>query len=149
VKLTKGEVRAGPLLLTVELDKDGRLRGIKLPKRVPEGLDAAALTQAIQELGRYRLVFAGTPFFQKVWKRMHAIPWGGTMSYGDLAAAVGHPGASRAVGHACGTNRFPLIIPCHRVVARGGIGGFGYGLQWKQTLLDLEAGTERWQPWKT
>lgn len=85
------------------------------------------------------LVYPGTPFQQKVWRGLLAIPYGETCSYEDLAIAVGAPGAQRAVGHANGLNRIGIIIPCHRVVNKGGkLGGYGGGLWRKQYLLDLE-----------
>lgn len=82
-----------------------------------------------------------TPFQQAVIERCRRIPLGETMSYGDLAAAVGHPRAARAVGSVMATNRFPLIVPCHRVVAAGGaIGGFSApdGINLKRRLLAHE-----------
>jgi len=67
---------------------------------------------------------AGTPFQRKVWRLISAIPRGLTRSYGELAQELGS--SPRPVGQACGANRFPLAIPCHRVVAAGGIGGFAH-----------------------
>ena len=80
----------------------------------------------------------GTPFQKKVLRRVEKIPYGATTTYGELARAVGHPQASRAVGGANGSNRLPLVIPCHRVVASGGLGGYGGGLTLKKKLLKLE-----------
>jgi len=80
-----------------------------------------------------------TPFQQKVWKALRAIPPGETRTYAQIAAAVGHPGAARAVGQACGANPIPVLIPCHRVLAsHGGLGGFSAGLAWKKLLLKRE-----------
>jgi len=82
-----------------------------------------------------------TPFQQAVIERCRRIPPGQTLSYGELARAVGHPGAARAVGSVMATNRFPLIVPCHRVVAAGGgLGGYSApdGIRMKQRLLALE-----------
>jgi methylated-DNA-[protein]-cysteine S-methyltransferase len=82
---------------------------------------------------------AGTNFQQKVWRAMTKIPRGETRSYGWVARQVGRPGASRAVGAACGANPIPVIIPCHRVIAGdGSLGGFGGGLAMKRRLLQLE-----------
>ncbi len=81
----------------------------------------------------------GSRFGRKVWGRMRLIPFGETMTYGDLADSIGAPGACRAVGNACGANPLPLLIPCHRVVGKGGLGGFSAGLGWKKFLLSLEA----------
>ena len=82
-----------------------------------------------------------TPFQQAVIERCRRIPRGETLSYGELAAAVGHPGAARAVGTVMSSNRFPLIVPCHRVVgARGAIGGYTApdGVAMKRRLLAME-----------
>ena len=82
----------------------------------------------------------GTSFQRKVWEALLQIPAGQTESYGQLAAALGRPGAARAVGSACGANPIPLLIPCHRVLASGGgLGGFSGGLHWKRRLLARES----------
>lgn len=83
----------------------------------------------------------GTPFQRAVWQAIAQIPYGQTVSYGDIACAVGsHP---RAVGGACGKNPLALVIPCHRVVAQNGLGGFSSGedraLAVKQWLLQHES----------
>jgi O-6-methylguanine DNA methyltransferase len=81
----------------------------------------------------------GTPFQQSVWRALQEIAAGKTKSYGEIAAAVGRPKASRAVGAACGANPIPVLIPCHRVLAAGGgLGGFTAGLDWKRRLLSAE-----------
>ena len=81
----------------------------------------------------------GTPFQKKVWSQLRKIPYGQTRSYKEIAQAIGHPKAVRAVGNANGSNRVPLIIPCHRVIETGGgLGGFGHGLKAKNQLLDFE-----------
>jgi methylated-DNA-[protein]-cysteine S-methyltransferase len=83
---------------------------------------------------------AGTDFQQSVWRALTEIPRGETRSYGWVAKRVGKPGASRAVGTACGANPVPVVVPCHRVIASdGSIGGFGGGLPMKRRLLALEA----------
>ena len=95
------------------------------------------------ELQRFdcRLDFRGTPFQRKVWSGLARIPYGRTRSYGDIAQAIGHPKAFRAVGNANGRNSIPLIIPCHRVIeSSGGLGGFGHGIKVKKQLLDFEKG---------
>jgi methylated-DNA-[protein]-cysteine S-methyltransferase len=75
-----------------------------------------------------------------VWKLLREVPAGSTVSYGDLAARVGAPGAARAVGTANATNPICLIIPCHRVIRTGGgLGGYGFGLERKRWLLAHEA----------
>jgi methylated-DNA-[protein]-cysteine S-methyltransferase len=82
---------------------------------------------------------AGTDFQRKVWAQLCAIPYGETISYGELAKRVGNPKASRAVGLANGRNPVAVIVPCHRVIAAdGSLGGYGGGLERKTQMLDLE-----------
>ena len=85
------------------------------------------------------LVSLGTPFQQSVWRALMQIPYASTITYSDLARRVGYPRAVRAVAAACGANPFPILIPCHRVVAKDGIGGFALGIPAKQYLLCLES----------
>lgn len=81
----------------------------------------------------------GTVFQRKVWKVLREIPYGETRSYREVAAAVGSPGAAKAVGGACRSNPIPILIPCHRVVgANGCLIGFSGGLDLKENLLKLE-----------
>jgi methylated-DNA-[protein]-cysteine S-methyltransferase len=81
----------------------------------------------------------GTPFQRRVWQELQKIPRGQAISYKDLAARVGNPKASRAVGQANGRNPIPLIIPCHRVIAAdGSLGGYSSGLDRKRWLLKHE-----------
>lgn len=81
----------------------------------------------------------GTDFRMKVWNEMRKIPYGETITYKELARRIGSPDACRAVANACGSNPFPIIIPCHRVVASGGkTGGYTGGLDIKLALLELE-----------
>lgn len=83
----------------------------------------------------------GTSFQQRVWDVLRTIPYGATISYGELAVRIGNPHASRAVGLANGRNPISLIIPCHRVIgATGRLIGYGGGLARKRALLELEAG---------
>jgi methylated-DNA-[protein]-cysteine S-methyltransferase len=82
----------------------------------------------------------GTEFQRAVWDRLQEIPYGETISYGELARRVGNPKASRAVGAANGSNPIPIVIPCHRVIGwNGKLTGFGGGLPTKEALLALEA----------
>ncbi len=81
----------------------------------------------------------GTPFQQRVWRELREIPYGETWSYGQLAARIGKPGASRAVGLANGRNPISILVPCHRVIgADGSLTGYGGGLERKQWLLAHE-----------
>jgi AraC family transcriptional regulator of adaptative response/methylated-DNA-[protein]-cysteine methyltransferase len=85
------------------------------------------------------LVTPGTAWEQSVWARLRKIPFGETCSYGDLAAALGKPGAARAVGLANGRNRIAIVIPCHRVInSNGGLHGYGGGIENKRWLLEHE-----------
>jgi AraC family transcriptional regulator of adaptative response/methylated-DNA-[protein]-cysteine methyltransferase len=85
------------------------------------------------------LELPGTPFQVKVWNRLMRIPFGETLSYRELAADIGRPGAQRAVGRANGDNRLAILVPCHRVVrANGSLCGYGGGLWRKKWLLDHE-----------
>jgi len=81
----------------------------------------------------------GTAFQRKVWQQLARIPFGQTITYGELARRVGRPDASRAAGAACGQNPHAIIVPCHRVVAKSGaLQGFAGGLETKKRLLALE-----------
>ena len=84
------------------------------------------------------LAAAGTAFQQRVWKTIAAIPRGTVLTYGEIAKAI--RSAPRAVGQACGANWFPLIIPCHRVTAAGGLGGFAH----HDDETGFHLGVKRW-----
>ena len=80
-----------------------------------------------------------SPFQRRVADVLRAVPYGETVTYGELAALAGHPNAQRAAGTFCAQNRLPLLLPCHRVVAAGGIGSYGtLGGEYKRRLLELE-----------
>ena len=106
--------------------------------------EAALQILAFLEGDRQQLDFpirmVGTPFQQRVWRALQQIPYGTTRTYGEIAAAIGTPRASRAVGMACNKNPLPFIVPCHRVVgANGNLTGFAYGTDAKRWLLELES----------
>lgn len=143
----------GPLLLAA--DETGlRLIQFKTSKHAqPPGEDweenARPLKDVIRQLRAYfagkleefdlPLAPDGTDFQQKVWRRLCDIPYGETISYGQLAQRIGNPNASRAVGLANGSNPIPIIIPCHRVIGSNGkLTGYGGGLPIKEKLLALE-----------
>jgi len=93
---------------------------------------------------RYSVDLSGfTEFQRKVYAATRAIPPGEVRTYGDIARQIGQPGASRAVGNALGRNPACIVIPCHRVVATNGLGGFTGGLRWKRALLRLEGSRSR------
>jgi methylated-DNA-[protein]-cysteine S-methyltransferase len=111
--------------------------------------DAAPFAAAVRELEEYfageRRTFSvplaprGTRFQLSVWQALRAIPYGETLSYGDLARRLGCPAGARAVGLANGANPLPIIVPCHRVIGTdGSLTGFGGGLAIKRALLALE-----------
>ncbi|MGA4577729.1 methylated-DNA--[protein]-cysteine S-methyltransferase [Limisphaera sp. VF-2] len=99
-----------------------------------------AVLQGKRPRGLPPLDWTGHPVFhQRVWQALQAIPRGEVRTYGQVARALGKPGAARAVGQACAANPIPLLVPCHRVVrAGGGLGGFSAGPVWKQLLLAME-----------
>jgi methylated-DNA-[protein]-cysteine S-methyltransferase len=111
--------------------------------------DHAVIAETSRQLGDYfagrrqkftvKLDFRGTEFQKQVWSALLAIPFGETRSYGQIAEALGRPGASRAVGAANGRNPISIIAPCHRVVgANGALTGFAGGLSAKTYLLAHE-----------
>lgn len=143
----------GPLLLAA--NEEG-LRRIEFPKgkRVapPDPAwreDSGPLKETIRQLRAYfagklenfdlPLAPEGTTFQLRVWERLCEIPYGETISYGQLAGRIGNPKASRAVGLANGANPIPIVIPCHRVIGSDGkLTGYGGGLPIKEKLLALE-----------
>jgi methylated-DNA-[protein]-cysteine S-methyltransferase len=149
----------GDLLLTGDGERLHRLHmqeGKLAPIAIERGWERApgAFTQIAEQLEEYfagersgfdcRLQAHGTPFQERVWQELQRIPYGETISYGELAQRVGQPSASRAVGTANGRNPIAVIIPCHRVIgADGSLTGFGGGLQNKRLLLELEAARAR------
>ena len=87
-----------------------------------------------------KLAPQGTPFQQRVWQALQTIPYGRTLSYGQIAKVIGKPKASRAVGAANGQNPVSIIVPCHRVIGSNGkLVGYGGGLSIKETLLAHES----------
>lgn len=109
----------------------------------------ACCTQVVAELQQYfagtrrdfttPLVLRGTPFQQHVWQLLRTIPYGSTVTYGELAERLGDKKLSRAVGLANGANPIPIIVPCHRVIGKhGDLIGYGGGLAMKRYLLQLE-----------
>jgi methylated-DNA-[protein]-cysteine S-methyltransferase len=83
-----------------------------------------------------------TPFLERCAQELRAVPRGEVVSYGELAALAGAPGAARAAGSFCARNRLGLFVPCHRVVSASGLGSYGsYGVDYKRRLLELEGVT--------
>jgi methylated-DNA-[protein]-cysteine S-methyltransferase len=145
----------GELVITAS---DSGLTGVWFPGNVPvaaarrddePGPASAVLARVAEQLAEYfagtRTTFdvpldaGGTPFERRVWDALRTIPYGTTLSYGELARRLGDVRATRAVGAANGKNPIPIIVPCHRVIgANGALTGFGGGLDRKRWLLEHE-----------
>lgn len=115
------------------------------PMGPKNGIIEMAISQIYEYLEGKRHDFSiplrleGTEFRMKVWDEMRKIPYGETVTYKELARRIGSPDDCRAVANACGANPFPILIPCHRVVASGGkTGGYTGGLDIKLSLLEIE-----------
>jgi methylated-DNA-[protein]-cysteine S-methyltransferase len=153
VSCTQIESPLGPLILAAD---DAGLRQIlfvhgRNPARPNPAWreEAAPLQPAIRQLRAYfagqleafdlQLAPEGTQFQRNVWRELCEIPYGQTISYGQLAQRIGSPKASRAVGLANGSNPIPIVIPCHRVIGSNGkLTGYGGGVAIKERLLALE-----------
>jgi methylated-DNA-[protein]-cysteine S-methyltransferase len=133
---------------------DDRVVNHELPAQRRAESDLVTISYLPRVVDRINAYFAGervsfdevpldltwaTPFQERVAAALRAIPYGETVTYGELAALAGHPNAQRAAGTFCAHNRFPLFVPCHRVVAADGLGSYGsLGLEYKRRLLELE-----------
>ncbi len=134
----------------VEGDSDGieRIYLTKLPTLETPGVVAKTVRDAARQLTQYfagrrrdfdmDLHLVGTAFQQEVWSHLGSINYGTVRTYGDVAIAIEHPHAYRAVGNANSKNPWAIVVPCHRVVASNGIGGYGGRLDVKRFLLRLE-----------
>ncbi|WP_321492638.1 methylated-DNA--[protein]-cysteine S-methyltransferase [uncultured Desulfobacter sp.] len=144
--------KIGPLMLAGDSKLEQVRFAIKGKKTVPEKSwveDNTIFPDVVSQLGQYfegrlkqfdiDLQPKGTDFQKKVWQALLAIPYGTTVSYGEIARRIENPKACRAVGMANRSNPIPIIIPCHRVIGKNGkLTGFASGLDIKQALLDLE-----------
>ena len=142
----------GLLLLRANEDGLREITFLKAGRVLPKSdwqEDPRAFREPVRQLRAYfageleqfdiRLAPEGTEFQQRVWTELSKIPYGETVSYGELARRIGNPKASRAVGLANGSNPIPIIIPCHRVIGSNGkLTGYGGGLPVKEKLLALE-----------
>lgn len=135
------------MYIVVETE-DGAIKSLEMTPEKPAfkrvGSDVIRALEAYFETGtqdysEYKLALDGMTAFQRsVLKAISKIPAGETMTYGEVAKVAGRPGAARAVGNVMACNPIPLILPCHRVVASNGLGGFAGGLDVKRKLLKLE-----------
>jgi len=136
----------GPAWASV--DESGAVTEFYFGKGDGGGSHNAAVARQIEEFfaGKrqtfeFPLAPKGTAFQKRVWTELCEIPFGVTISYGELARRIGNPAASRAVGHANGQNPISVIVPCHRVIgANGKLTGYGGGLELKEKLLAWERG---------
>ena len=135
-------------LIMVSADQR-KLRGISLvSERTEEERSNFVTEQAVTQLKEYFsgqrtefdlfFMYNGTDFQRQVWSKLSEIPYGKLVTYGQLAAAIGQPTASRAVANAVGQNPYLILLPCHRVVGAHDIGGFTPGIEAKKQLLTLE-----------
>lgn len=114
--LVPDDKAVAPLVNMIEAVIAGRLPAVKVP-----------------------LDMRGTPFQQRVWKALVRVPWGKTFTYSELAEKVGSPKAVRAVASACANNPVTFVVPCHRILRKGGgLGGYYWGLEMKRQLLERE-----------
>jgi methylated-DNA-[protein]-cysteine S-methyltransferase len=137
-------------------ERDGRLVSLSFispnAARLRSDADSRLLDEARKQIERYLsgnrtefdlpLELDGSDFQRHVWDYLLTIPWGQTRTYGEVAEAIGAPGAARAVGTACGKNPVLIVVPCHRVVGSDGrLGGYVGGKAVKEWLLALEGAT--------
>jgi len=149
-----------PRMKVAVTTRDDRVAEIRyLPPSVNVKAPTTPLAErAVRQLERYRedpdaqfdlpLIIEGSPFQRRLWDALCTIPRGKTMTYGELAQRLA--AEPRAIGQACGDNPLPIVIPCHRVVAANGIGGFahsteGYLLEAKRWLLLHECGADAFE----
>jgi methylated-DNA-[protein]-cysteine S-methyltransferase len=150
--MVKDWMFAEPVRLYVIADVEGKLvKSVEMTSKKPAfKAQGTAFVRALERyfatgkdaFSPYSPDYAGmTPFRKKVMQELRKVPAGATVTYGELAASCGSPGAARAVGNVMATNPVPLFVPCHRVVATDGLGGFSGGLDVKRALLKLESTT--------
>jgi methylated-DNA-[protein]-cysteine S-methyltransferase len=139
------------------ISREDKLVGLRMHAQRPSrdtppcnDREDACLARAVEQLEAYfageltdfdlEVDLQGTPFQRRVWAALREIPYGETVSYGELARHVGQPGAARAVGLANNRNPLAIVVPCHRVIgADGSLTGYGGGLERKAWLLEHEA----------
>lgn len=130
-------------------EREGYITGLSVGKSCPgQCLRTALLDLCEGQLWEYfrrerrhfelPLRAEGTEFQRRVWQAISGIPYGETTTYAELAQRVGSPAGTRATGNACGANPIAIIVPCHRVLGKNGLGGYAYGADAKKTLLKIE-----------
>ena len=148
-----------PIGILEVICNNNELVSLKIVKTVADiGADTYFIREIKRQLDEYfsgkRRIFdikinpKGTEFQKLVWKELQKIPYGKTKSYSEIAVALGKPNAQRAVGSACNKNPIILIIPCHRVISKNGnLGGFAYGNEVKNKLLQIESRVDNKTPY--
>ncbi len=132
VKLDGGKISKVELLLSNKFC-------VQMPENIPLILEWLSLYAQKKQPSPLPLELHKPPFTSHILTALQKIPFGETTTYQSLAIKLGNPKAARAVGNACGSNPFPLFIPCHRVLhTSGGLGGFSCGLEIKRRLLAFE-----------
>ena len=130
-------------------EREGCITGLTFDKSCPgQCLRTALLESCERQLMEYfrgerrtfelPLHMEGTAFQRRVWQALVDIPYGESITYAELAKLIGSPGGARAAGNACGANPIAIIVPCHRVLGKNGLGGYAYGADAKKTLLKIE-----------
>ncbi|HEX5848735.1 MAG TPA: methylated-DNA--[protein]-cysteine S-methyltransferase [Rubrobacter sp.] len=147
IRLHFVESNYGPVM-EEDLEDEGYTVRSDPTKTAPVRAELAEYSSGERRAFDVPLAFSGSEWQKAVWAELTRIPFGETRSYGEVADALGRPGAARAVGSANARNVLPLVVPCHRVIAADGtLGGFNGGLHLKERLLEHEtrvlAATER------
>ncbi len=131
------------------MEQNGIVKAIYLPNSMPPPLEGSPQTNLAQELNEYLegarrefnvpFVIEGPPFHKAIWQALLLVPYGHTVTYGQLAAMIGRASAARAVGQAMAQNPLPILVPCHRVVyGHGKKQSYAGGAEMKEHLLDME-----------
>jgi methylated-DNA-[protein]-cysteine S-methyltransferase len=142
-------MRVGEVVVAVENDavvkveiKEGPIEKVEISDKLLREALAQLHAYFSGKLTNFDLpldLSSGTTFRQEVWRHVQQIPYGNTISYGDIARSMDNPGAIRAIGSANGANPIPIIVPCHRVIGSdGSLTGYVYGMHVKRQLLALE-----------
>jgi methylated-DNA-[protein]-cysteine S-methyltransferase len=128
----------GPVM-EEDLEDEGYIVEVDQARTAPVRTELSEYTNGNRKTFDVPLAFSGSEWQKTVWAELTRIPFGETRSYGEVADALGRPGAARAVGSANARNVVPVVVPCHRVIAADGtLGGFNGGLHLKERLLEHE-----------
>ena len=138
IRLHFVESNYGPVM-EEDLEDEGYTVEVDRTRTAPVRTELSEYANGNRKTFDVPLAFSGSEWQKAVWAELTRIPFGETRSYGEVADALGRPGAARAVGHANARNVLPVVVPCHRVIAADGtLGGFNGGLHLKERLLEHE-----------